>query len=122
MKYSAKLDCVIKSISFSMTGRPLFNFQCKPSCDVFLTSCLATLGNTSTELTISQIPIVRDFEDLFHDISRLPPKRDIDIELIPGTSPILRTPYQMAPIEMQELKKPVQELEDLGFVQPSMLP
>ena len=101
-KYSAKLDCVSKSISFSMTKRPLFNFQCKPSCDVFLTSCLATLGNTSTELTISQIPIVRDFEDVFQDISLLPPPRDIGfyIELVPSTLPLSKTLYRIAPTEM----------------------
>ena len=76
------------------------------------------------KVTISQIPIVQDFEDVFQDISGLPPKRDIDfcIELIPGTSPISRTPYRMAPTEMQELKEQVQELEDLGFVQPSTSP
>ena len=49
------------------------------------------------------MPIVQDFEDVFLEISGLPPKREIDfcIELVPGTSPISKIPYRMAPIEMQ---------------------
>ena len=74
--------------------------------------------------TLADILIVQDFEDVFRDISGLPPKREIDfcIELVPGTLPISKTPYQMAPTEMLELKKQVQELEDLGFVRPSTSP
>ena len=36
--------------------------------------------------------------------------------------PISKTPYRMAPTKMLELKKQVQELEDLGFVRPSTSP
>ena len=68
--------------------------------------------------------IVQDFEDVFHDILGLPLKREIDfcIELVPKTLPISKTPYWMVSIEMLELNRQVQELEDLGFVQPSMSP
>ena len=70
------------------------------------------------------MPIVQDFEYIFQEILGLPPKREIDlsIELVPGMSPIPKTPYRMAPMEMQELKKQAQELETLGFVRPSTLP
>ena len=41
--------------------------------------------------------VLRDFEDVFREISRLPPKRDIDfsIDLVPGVSPMSKTPYRM---------------------------
>ena len=96
--------------------------------NAFHTSRIATIGSTSTstssESTIASISIVRDFEDVFQNVSRLPPKREIDfgIDLVPGTLPISKTPYRMAPTEMLELKKQVQELEDSGFVRPSTSP
>ena len=76
------------------------------------------------EITIAQIPIVQEFEEVFQEISGLLPKREIDfcVELVPGTTPILKTPYRMAPTEMQELKRQVQELETLGFVLSSTSP
>ena len=42
--------------------------------------------------------------------------------MVPGTLPISKPPYRIAPTEMLELKKQVQELEDLGFVWPSKSP
>ena len=67
---------------------------------------------------------MRDFDDMFQNVSRLLPKRELDfgIDLVPGTLPISKTPYRMAPMEMLELKKQVQELEDSGFVRPSTSP
>ena len=87
---------------------------------MFLTSRIAAIESTSTEVTITQIPIIQDFEDLFQAVSRLLPRRDIDffIELVPGMFPISKTPYRMAPIEMLELKRQVQELETLGRTSP----
>ncbi|GJZ39508.1 putative nucleotidyltransferase, ribonuclease H [Tanacetum coccineum] len=41
------------------------------------------------------------------------------IDLIPGSTPIAKTPYIHAPYEMQELMKQLQELLDKGFVRPS---
>ena len=61
------------------------------------------------EITIAQIPIVQEFEEVFQEILGLPPKREINFcgELVLGTTPISKTSYQMAPIEMQELKRQV---------------
>ena len=104
-----------------MPGGLSFKFQCEPTSDAFLTSRLAVIESIEAENTLADILIVQDLEDVFCNISGLPPKREIDfcIEVIPGTLPISKTPYQMAPTEMLELKKQVQELEDLGFVQSS---
>lgn len=57
-------------------------------------------------------------------VVRLPPPREVDfcIELELGTSPISRAPYNIAPIELKELKLQLQELLDKGFICPSVSP
>nr|GEZ78141.1 reverse transcriptase domain-containing protein [Tanacetum cinerariifolium] len=41
---------------------------------------------------------------------------------IPGTAPIARAPYRLAPAEMQDLSTQLQELSDKGFIRPSSSP
>ena len=41
---------------------------------------------------------------------------DLSIEIVPGTIPMFRTPYRMAPTELKELKIQLQELLDKGFI------
>ena len=51
-------------------------------------------------MRLEDIPIVREFPDVFlDDLPGLPPDREIDfqIELAPRTEPISRAPYRMAP-------------------------
>ena len=57
--------------------------------------------------------VLQEFRDVFPDeIPGLPPKRDIDftIELVPGATPVSKTPYRMNTPEMLELKMQLQEL------------
>ena len=71
------------------------------------------------------IPVVREFSDVFPDeLPGLPPDRDMEfcIDLVPGTEPISKPPYRMAPVELEELKKQLQELLDKGFIRPSVSP
>lgn len=51
----------------------------------------------------------------------LPPDRELEFEvdIVPGTAPISKTPYRMAPAELKELKEQLQELIDNGFIRPS---
>ncbi|KAA0054090.1 pol protein [Cucumis melo var. makuwa] len=77
------------------------------------------------EVSLSFEPVVREYPDVFPDeLSRLPPPREVDfaIELEPGTAPISRAPYIMAPAELKELKVQLQELLDKGFIRPSVSP
>ncbi|XP_073152130.1 uncharacterized protein [Henckelia pumila] len=69
------------------------------------------------KLKVSDIPVVKDFPDVFPDeIPGFPPQREIDlsIELMPGTSPIFRVPYRLAPAELKELKTQLQDLLEKG--------
>ena len=69
--------------------------------------------------------MVCEFPDIFPDeLLGLPPDRDVEfkIELVPGTTPILRRPYRMPPNEFAELKIQLQELLDKGLIRPSSSP
>ena len=69
--------------------------------------------------------MVREFADLFpDDLSGLAPHREVDftIELLSGMMPISKAPYRMAPTELKELKKQLQDLLDKGFIRPSVSP
>ena len=70
-------------------------------CEVFLATVVATVEQTGPVL--EQIPMVKDFADVFSDeVPRLPPAREVEfaIDLVPGTAPISRVPYRMAPLEL----------------------
>ena len=77
------------------------------------------------DMRLEDIPVVREFPDVFpDDLPGLPPDREIDfqIELAPGTEPISRPPYRMAPAELKELKVQMEEMVNKGFVRPSTSP
>ncbi|WVZ87827.1 LOW QUALITY PROTEIN: hypothetical protein U9M48_034403 [Paspalum notatum var. saurae] len=81
-----------------------------------------TVNATEAQL-IKKIPVVSDFPDVFpKELPGLPPDRDVEfaIELVPGTAPVSRRPYRMAPDELKELK--LQEQLDNGFIRPSSSP
>ena len=78
-----------------------------------------------TELKLEDILVVKEFPDVFpEELPGLPLDREIEfaIELIPGTGPISKAPYRMAPAELKELKEQLQELLDKGFIRPSVSP
>ncbi|GJW65091.1 reverse transcriptase domain-containing protein [Tanacetum coccineum] len=77
------------------------------------------------EPKLSDISVVRDFVDVFpEDLSGLPPQRQVEfrIDLVPGATPVAKSPYRLAPSEMQELSGQLQELQDKGFIRPSHSP
>ncbi|KAL8098157.1 hypothetical protein AgCh_031074 [Apium graveolens] len=52
---------------------------------------------------IQDIPVVNKFEDVFpKNLPGLPPDREIEfaIELAPGTTPVSKAPYRLAPVEI----------------------
>ena len=74
---------------------------------------------------ISRIPVVDEYADVFPDeIPELPPSRDVDfsIDLILGVGPISMAPYRMAPAELAELKKHIEDLLEKKFIRPSASP
>ena len=61
---------------------------------------------------------------MFRSLQSVPSGRSdpFMIELEPGTAPLSKSPYRMAPAEMAELKKQLEELLDKGFIRPSSSP
>ncbi|GJX99541.1 putative nucleotidyltransferase, ribonuclease H [Tanacetum coccineum] len=79
----------------------------------------------SDEKRLEDIPVVRELPEVFpEDIPGLSLVRQVEfqIDLIPGTTPVARAPYSLAPSEMQELSNQLQELSDRGFIRPCTSP
>ncbi|GKB18554.1 putative reverse transcriptase domain-containing protein [Tanacetum coccineum] len=70
------------------------------------------------EKRLDDIRTIRDFPEVF------PPVREIEfrIDLIPGALPVVKSPYRLAPSEMQELSNQLKELQEKGFIRPSHSP
>ncbi|GJY09485.1 putative reverse transcriptase domain-containing protein [Tanacetum coccineum] len=85
-------------------------------CRVFLAQIFAKKEEDKPKgKQIKDVPIIRDFPKVFpEDLPGLPPTRPVElqIDLIPGAAPVARAPYRLAPSEMKELSKQLQELTD----------
>src|SRR5262249_23560692 len=142
-QHHALLDCHKKRVIFRAPGREEFVFQCprgrtskvlisslkahklmSKGCEAFLANVVA-IPDAGSAGSIDDIEVAREFPDVFSDdLPGLPPVREIDfaIELLPGTNPISIPPYRMAPAELAELKKQLQDLLDKGLIRPSVSP
>jgi hypothetical protein len=69
---------------------------------------------------------LQDFKNVFPDElpPGLPPQREVDhrIELYPGTNPPSRPTFRLSAVELEELKKQLEELTKAGFIRPSKSP
>ncbi|KAL0285772.1 UNVERIFIED_CONTAM: RNA-directed DNA polymerase [Sesamum calycinum] len=84
----------------------------KEGCEAYVVSVHDV---TKVSLGVLDVPFVREFSDVFpEELPGLPPHREIDfeIETIPGEAPISIALYRMAPLELKELKKQLEELLD----------
>ncbi|KAJ0766182.1 putative nucleotidyltransferase, Ribonuclease H [Helianthus annuus] len=85
---------------------------------------VSVVVNTKSK-ELKDIPVASEYSDVFpEELPGLPPDREVEfrIHLIPGTTPIAKAPYRLAPTEMLELKKQLDELLSKGFIQPSSSP
>ncbi|GJT45139.1 putative reverse transcriptase domain-containing protein [Tanacetum coccineum] len=109
-KFHARIICDEKVIHIPIKGETLI---------------IQVMEKKSDEKRLKDIPVVREFLDVFpEDLPGLPPVRQVEfqINLIPGTTPVARAPYRLAPSDMQELSNQLQELSDRGFIRPSTSP
>ena len=139
-KYRATLDCHRGRVQFEGGCRPVRFQGLKPASRGLVVSavqaermleggCEAYLATIATKEVVGGgdpdgIPLVREFDDVFRALQGIPPDRadPFIIELEPGTAPLSKSPYRMAPAEMAELKKQLEELLDKGFIRPSVSP
>ncbi|GJY66589.1 putative reverse transcriptase domain-containing protein [Tanacetum coccineum] len=109
-KYHARIICDEKVVHIPINGETLI---------------IRVMEKKSDEKRLEDIPVVREFPKVFpKNLPGLPPVRQVEfqIDLIPGTTPVARAPYRLAPSEMQELSNQLQELSDRGVIRPSTLP
>ncbi|XP_050914925.1 uncharacterized protein LOC127129853 [Lathyrus oleraceus] len=86
---------------------------------------LVLIKEPSDNPSVTQIPIVCEFPDVFlEDVTSLPSEREVEfsIDLIPGTAPISVSPYRIAPLELRELTNQLEELLTKHFIKPSVSP
>ena len=94
----------------------------RDGCDAYLANAKDV---SKVSLEVMNVAVVREFPDVFpEELPGLLPHREVDfeIETIPGAAPISVAPYRMAPMELKELKKQLEELLEKGFVRPSTSP
>ncbi|KAL6310827.1 hypothetical protein AAG906_005867 [Vitis piasezkii] len=120
-------DCFEKRVTFSIPGHLILALK-EASSSLLKKGCqgfLASVVSNESDLKLEDIPIVREYPDVFpEDLPGLPPEREVEftIDLVPGTGPMSKAPYRMAPVELKELKVQLQELLDKGFIRPSVSP
>ncbi|GKE08685.1 putative reverse transcriptase domain-containing protein, partial [Tanacetum coccineum] len=70
-----------------------------------------------------ELVVVRDFLKVFpDDLSGLPPSWEIEFrtELVLGAISVAKSPYRLTPSEIKELSGQLTELQDKGFIRPSL--
>nr|GEZ75629.1 hypothetical protein [Tanacetum cinerariifolium] len=101
-KYHAKIMCDEKVVYI-------------PIEDETLIIQAQVMEKKSDEKRLKNIPVVREFADVFpEELHGLPLVRQVEfqIDLILEATPVARAPYRLAPSEMQELSNQLQELAD----------
>ena len=109
-KYGAVIDCSRRVLVLKMPCGEVLEHQCETPSDSVLTSLMYTLG--VPEVTLEEGPVVKEFADVFAEIKGLPPRRVVEfrIDLVPGAAPIAKATYRMAPKELMEMKKQLDEI------------
>ncbi|XP_042441150.1 uncharacterized protein LOC122026473 [Zingiber officinale] len=142
VQHEAVIDCKQRTVKLKVPNEKLLIFQeasqiavphmismCKArrmlskGCEGLLVHISVKSGTQRPSL--EEVEIARDFSEVFpEDVTGLPPAREVEfgIELVPGTTPVSKAPYRLAPTEMKELKGQLQELLDKGFIRPSVSP
>ncbi|GJU63358.1 putative nucleotidyltransferase, ribonuclease H [Tanacetum coccineum] len=75
------------------------------------------MSSKAKEKKQEEIMVVRHFPEVYpDDLSRLPPVWEIEfwIELVPGAMLVAKSPYRLAPFELEELSGQLKELKELN--------
>nr|GEW41331.1 putative reverse transcriptase domain-containing protein [Tanacetum cinerariifolium] len=119
--HRAVIVCYEKIVRIPFSNGEILEIQGeRPKKDPKSLSCIKV-----DEIRLDDIRIICDFLELFPDALRdLPPMREIEfhIDLIPGPLPVVKSPYRLAPSEIQELLNQLKELQEKGFIWPSYSP
>ncbi|KAL4013262.1 hypothetical protein IC575_025424 [Cucumis melo] len=92
----------------------------------FMAIPLKSSENSGETVPKEIMRVLEKYRDVMPDSlpKSLPPRRMIDheIELVPGAKPPVKNAYRMAPPELAELRKQLDELLNAGFIRPAKAP
>ena len=113
--FGVTIHCKKRRISLQIPGSLQLEFEAKRTSEASMFSV--------AEESVREIPaVVAEFMDVFPDVvPGLPPDWVIEfiIDLVPGAEPVSKAPYKLALVELEELKKQLQDLETKGFIRSS---
>ncbi|GKE98180.1 hypothetical protein Tco_0021531, partial [Tanacetum coccineum] len=116
------LNTIIRGCTLNFLNHP-FNIDLMPiELDSFDVIIATKDKDKSKGKRLEDVPVVQEFPEVFpEDLPGIPPTRKVEfrIDLVLGATPV---PYRLAPSEMKELAKKLQELMDKGFIRPSSSP
>ncbi|GJX43706.1 putative reverse transcriptase domain-containing protein [Tanacetum coccineum] len=139
-RYDAAILCGEKKVRIPLEGKTLVIEGDRNNSRLKIVSCIKTqkyikkgcelflaqvTEQESKEKRLEDVLVIRDFPEVFpEELPGLPPPRKVEfcIDLIPGAAPVAHVPYRLAPSEMKELSKQLQELSEKGFIRPSSSP
>ena len=117
-------EVIVQGIRSGAMSNVILDIQARrflwKGCETFLA---LILDSKRDQVDVEKILVVREFPDVFpKELPGIPLERGVDlsIEIVPGTTPISRTPYRMTHSKLKELRLQLQELLDKGFIRPSV--
>lgn len=125
-----KSPCFVRGVIKQKRVKLVSALQIRDSARKGAVTHLATLIENEN---VGEAPVPKAITDLLTEFSdvmppqlprALPPRRAIDhqIELVPGARPPAKAPYRMAPVELEELRKQLEELLEAGDNKSSKAP
>jgi hypothetical protein len=114
-KHKGIISCASKTVLLTNHQGKAVSYQAQPPAN----------DPMMFNLAAENMSVIEEFEDVFpEELPGMPPERGVEfyIDLIPGTAPIAKRPYHMAPTELAELKLQIAELQQKGYIRPSSSP
>ncbi|GJU82540.1 putative reverse transcriptase domain-containing protein [Tanacetum coccineum] len=139
-RYDATILCGEKKVRIPLEGKTLVIEGDRNNSQLKIVSCIKAqkyidkgcklflaqvTEQESKEKRLEDVLVIQDFPEVFpKELPGLSPPRQVEIriDLIPGVAHVARAPYRLAPSEMKELSKQLQELSEKGFIRPSSSP
>jgi hypothetical protein len=111
-KHKVLIDCAKKFVKLTTSDGKELEFVAEPIITAKGVANCVKVNQLDTSQR-SEVPMVSEFLDVFpEELPGMPPDRNIEfvIELMSGTTPIYKSPYRMASLELAKLKEHIKEL------------
>jgi hypothetical protein len=123
-KHNELIDYAKKAVRLTPSGGKELEYVAENLIEDKAASNRIVLNHLDAASTL-EIRTISEYPDVFpEEVSGMPPDREIEfvIELVPGTTPIVKRPYRMAANQLAELKEQLQVLLDKGYIYPNASP